>query len=66
MNRSSGGSDFVIGVELIVEVQDTSGGVQYGFFKESTPGKPNGIIYNKPPDEVSFRMAVSCLKIILN
>ena len=54
MNRSSGGSDFVIGVELIAEVQDTSGGVQYGFFKESTPGKPNGIIYNKPPDEVSF------------
>ncbi|MEC8658695.1 MAG: CotH kinase family protein [Verrucomicrobiota bacterium] len=54
MNRSSGGSDFVIGVELLAEVQDTSGGVQYGFFKEATPGKPNGIIFNKPPSEVVF------------
>ena len=54
MNRSSSGSDFVVGVELIAEVQDTSGGVQYGFFKESTPGSPNGIIFNTPPVEVAF------------
>ena len=54
MNRSSSGSDFVVGVELIAEVQDTSGGIQYGFFKESTPGSPNGIIFNTPPVEVAF------------
>ena len=54
MNRSTSGSDFVIGVELIAEVQDTSGGAQFGFFKEPSPGTPNGIIFSQPPSEVVF------------
>ncbi|NCG27143.1 MAG: hypothetical protein GWP42_06340 [Verrucomicrobiales bacterium] len=54
MNRSTSGSDFVIGVELLAEVQDTSGGAQFGFFKEPSPGSPNGIIFSQPPSEVVF------------
>ncbi len=54
MNRSVGGSDFVIDAELLADVQDTSGGLQNGYFEESTPGAPNSTIKNGPPEEVEF------------
>ncbi len=41
MNTSAGGSDFLLGVELVTDIQDTSGGSQYGFFDPPTPGAPN-------------------------
>ncbi|MFP6874836.1 MAG: CotH kinase family protein [Verrucomicrobiales bacterium] len=54
MNTSIGGSDFVIGVEMLTDVQDTSAGVQYGFFSQPTPGTPNDIVSGEPPQDVSF------------
>lgn len=41
MNTSANGSDFLLGVELVSDIQDTSGGSQYGFFDQPTPGAPN-------------------------
>jgi hypothetical protein len=41
MNTSAGGSDFLLGVELVSDIQDTSGGFQYGFFDPPTPGGAN-------------------------
>ena len=43
-NTSTNGSDFLVGVELVADIQDTSGGFQYGFFEEPTPGAPNKAI----------------------
>ena len=54
MNTSAGGSDFVIGVELLADIQDTSGGSSYGFFEEPTPGTPNELVLSAPPAEVVF------------
>ena len=41
MNTSPGSSDFLLGVNLIAEVVDVSGGTQYGFFKTPSPGFAN-------------------------
>ena len=41
---SANSSDFLLGVELIADVQDTGGGLQYGFFDTPTPGAPNRAI----------------------
>ncbi len=57
MNSSIGGSDFVIGVEMIADVQDTSAGAQYGFFNQPTPGSPNDIVSGPPPEDVSFSVS---------
>ena len=54
MNTSPGSSDFVIGVEMVADVQDTSAGAQYGFFREPTPATPNAIVFAAPPEEVIF------------
>ncbi|MCP4849637.1 MAG: hypothetical protein GY899_16990 [Verrucomicrobiaceae bacterium] len=43
-NTSANGSDFLVGVELVADIQDTGGGFQYGFFDEPTPGAPNKAI----------------------
>ena len=40
-NTSANGSDFLVGLELTADIQDTGGGLQYGFFEEPTPGAPN-------------------------
>lgn len=44
MNTSVNGSDFLVGVELVSDIQDTAGGSQYGFFEQPTPGSPNRAI----------------------
>jgi hypothetical protein len=54
MNRTPGGSDFVIDAELLADVRDTSGGLQHGYFEEPTPGAPNGTVKNPPPAELEF------------
>jgi len=54
MNSNVDSSDFVIDAELLAEVQDTSGGLQHGYFGESTPGAPNGTVKNRPLEEVEF------------
>ncbi|MCH2060071.1 MAG: CotH kinase family protein [Verrucomicrobiales bacterium] len=54
MNTSPGSSDFLIGVELLADVQDTSAGAQYGFFRDPTPATPNAIVFGAPPEEVLF------------
>ncbi|MCP4848537.1 MAG: hypothetical protein GY899_11385 [Verrucomicrobiaceae bacterium] len=54
MNTSPGSSDFVIGVEMLADVQDTSAGAQLGFFQQPTPGTPNDIVFGAPPEDVSF------------
>ncbi|MCH2059747.1 MAG: lamin tail domain-containing protein [Verrucomicrobiales bacterium] len=41
---SANSSDFLLGVELVADVQDTGGGLQYGFFDAPTPGAPNRAI----------------------
>ena len=53
MNRSSGGSDFVIGVELLAEVQDTSGECNMDFLKRQHQ-EAEWYNFNKPPSEVVF------------
>jgi hypothetical protein len=54
MNSSASGSDFAIDAELLAEVQDTSGGLQSGYFEEPTPGAPNGTVKNGPPERLDF------------
>jgi hypothetical protein len=56
MNTSPGSSDFVIGVEMLADVQDTSAGAQLGFFVQPTPGTPNDIVFGAPPQNVSFSL----------
>ena len=57
MNTSPGSSDFVIGVEMLADVQDTSAGAQFGFFQQPTPGTPNDIVFSAPPQDVLFSSA---------
>ncbi|MGK0187810.1 MAG: hypothetical protein ACI9R3_003601 [Verrucomicrobiales bacterium] len=54
MNSSAGGSDFAIDAELLADVQNTSGGFQFGYFEEPTPGAVNGTVKDAPPAEVEF------------
>jgi hypothetical protein len=54
MNSSPDGSDFVIDAELLADLQDTTAGLQIGYFEEPTPGAPNGTIKNSPPAAVAF------------
>ena len=54
MNQSSGSSDFIIDAELLAEVRNTSAGVQFGYFEDPTPGKPNNSVQNAPPDDIVF------------
>ena len=57
MNSSAGGSDFALDVELLADVQDSSGGLQLGYFEAPTPGAPNGTVKNSPPANVEFSVS---------
>ncbi|MFT6863933.1 MAG: hypothetical protein ACJAVK_002495 [Akkermansiaceae bacterium] len=57
MNRSVSGSDFVIDAKLLADVRDTSGGLQYGYFEEPTPGAPNATVKKGPPEDVWFSVS---------
>ena len=54
MNQSRSSSDFIIDAELSAQFRDTSAGIQYGYFINPTPGKPNDSVLNGPPQEITF------------
>jgi len=54
MNQSRSSSDFIIDAELTAEFRDTSAGIQYGYFTNPTPGKPNNAVLNGPPEDIAF------------
>ncbi|MDC0260120.1 CotH kinase family protein [Akkermansiaceae bacterium] len=54
MNRTSGGSDFVIDAELLADVRETTSSLRQGYFEDPSPGLPNSTVKNSPPAQVDF------------
>ena len=56
LNDAVSSSDFLVIPELVGEIQDISAGPQPGYFDEPTPGAPNGVLSQAPPNLVQFSM----------